>query len=92
MSETHILDPGHKGEALETDWPLELSVDDLRRMVDGAMERVVAHLETLPEQPMSYTSGGEKLARSLREETLPEGATPFTELLATDYDQGLDKT
>ena len=92
MSETHILDPEHKSEELETDWPLELSGDDLRRMVDSAMERVVAHLETLSEQPMSYTSGGEKLARSLREETLPEGATPFTELLATVFDQGLDKT
>jgi len=92
MSETHILDPGHKSEGLETDWPLELSGDDLRHMVDHAMERVVAHLETLPKQPMSYTTGGEELARSLREEELPEEATSFDELLATVFDQGLDKT
>jgi aromatic-L-amino-acid decarboxylase len=75
-----------------TRWPLELSGDDLRHMVEIAMERVAAHLESLPEQPMSYSSGGEDLARSLREEALPEEATPFTELLDTVFDRALDKT
>ena len=75
-----------------TGWPLELSGEDLRRMVDDAMDRVVAHLESLPEQPLSYSSGGEELARSLREERIPEEATPFAELLDTVFDRALDKT
>ncbi len=92
MSEADTLDPRHKPDEPETVWPLELGSDDLRRMVDAAMERVVAHLESLPQQPLSYTTGGEELARSLREDKLPEEATPFTDLLATVFDQGLQKT
>ena len=79
-------------DLLETVTPLELTGDELRRMVDTAMERVIAHLESLDELPMSYSSGGEELARSMREEALPEETTPFEELLATLFDQGLEKT
>jgi len=91
MSKTDTLDPKQERDQ-RTAWPLELGSDELRRMVDAAMERVVAHLESLPQQPLSYTTGGEELARSLREDKLPEEATPFTDLLATVFDQGLQKT
>ncbi len=91
MSKTDTPDPKQERDQ-RTTWPLELGSDDLRRMVDAAMERVVAHLESLPQQPLSYTTGGEELARSLREDKLPEEATPFTDLLATVFDQGLQKT
>lgn len=91
MRKTDTQDPKQERDQ-RTAWPLELDSNDLRRMVDVAMERVVAHLESLPQQPLSYTTGGEELARSLREDKLPEEATPFTDLLATIFDQGLQKT
>lgn len=60
--------------------PLELSGDEMREMVALAMERIVSHIEGLPEQPMHATRGGKKLARSMRE-ALPERGTPFKKLL-----------
>jgi aromatic-L-amino-acid decarboxylase len=92
MRVTDIPDPDSNRHEAENDWPLELTGEALRHMVNNAMERVVAHLESIPRLPMSYTSGGAELARSMREEELPERATPFEELLATVFDQGLQKT
>lgn len=62
-------------------YPLELSSEDMRAMVRQAMDRIVAHVESLPEQPMHRTRGGKKLARSLRE-PLPEGGASFESLLS----------
>jgi len=55
---------------------LELSADTMRRLVDEAMERIVDHIGSLPDQPLSYEDGGLELARSL-EEPLPRDPTPF---------------
>jgi aromatic-L-amino-acid decarboxylase len=52
----------------------------MRDMVDRSMERILAHIESLPHQPMHATAGGKKLARSLRG-TLPERGQPFEKLL-----------
>lgn len=52
----------------------------MRDMVDRSMERILAHIESLPVQPMHATTGGKKLARSLRE-PLPERGQPFEKLL-----------
>ena len=52
----------------------------MRAMVDLAMAKIVAHLESLPEQPMHGTTGGKKLARSLKE-PMPERGVPFEKLL-----------
>jgi aromatic-L-amino-acid/L-tryptophan decarboxylase len=52
----------------------------MRRMVDQAMDRIVEHITSLPEQPMHGTAGGRKLARSLRED-LPEKGRAFDALL-----------
>ncbi len=60
--------------------PLELSVDVMRDMVDRAMDRIGAHVESLPRQPMHATAGGKKLARSLRA-PLPVRGQPFEKLL-----------
>ena len=64
----------------ETPRPLELSSEAMREMVDLAMERIVRHIETLPEQPMHATRGGKKIARKLRE-AMPERGVAFERLL-----------
>ncbi len=71
--------------------PLELSEETLREMVEGATERIVEHLRTLPEQPLSYTEGGAELARSLRED-LPESGQPYSELLELVFERCLSLT
>ncbi|MCP3962984.1 MAG: aminotransferase class I/II-fold pyridoxal phosphate-dependent enzyme [bacterium] len=60
----------------------------MRSMVERAMERIVAHIESLPEQPVSASHGGEELARSLAE-PLPEAGTPFDELLDLIFDRAV---
>src|SRR6185312_8114872 len=52
----------------------------MRWMVEKAMERIVDHVVSLPEQPMHATTGGKKLARSLRA-PMPERGQPFEKLL-----------
>lgn len=52
----------------------------MREMVEQAMDRIVRHIETLPEQPMHATRGGKKIARSLRE-AMPERGASFERLL-----------
>ncbi len=60
--------------------PLEPGADAMRRMVDQAMDRIVAHVASLPDQPAGEYEGGAELARSLAE-PLPETGTPYGELL-----------
>lgn len=57
----------------------------MRTMVDGAMQRIVEFVRTLPEQPSHDTDNAEAAARALIE-PLPEGGEPFEELLARLFD------
>jgi aromatic-L-amino-acid decarboxylase len=59
---------------------LELSAEQMRRLLEAAATRTIAHVESLPRQPSWATEGGEQLARSIREE-LPEEGRPAEELL-----------
>ena len=59
---------------------LELSPEIMRRMIEAAAERVIAHLSSLAEQPATAIEGGAELSRSLVEGP-PEAATSFEELL-----------
>lgn len=58
----------------------------MRSMVDAAMERIVAFIETLPQQPSHNTAGAVPAARALIE-PLPEGGEPYEPLLARLFDQ-----
>jgi aromatic-L-amino-acid decarboxylase len=78
-------------ETLETDFPLELSGDEMRRMVAAAMRRIVAHIESLSEQPPANLDGAFRLARSLVE-PLPEEGTDFSALLAFLFDRAIPKS
>ena len=60
--------------------PLELPATVMRAMVELSMERIVRHIETLPEQPIHAVVGGKKLARALRE-PMPERGVSFERLL-----------
>ena len=68
------------------EYPLELSPRLMQQLVDEAMARIIAHIQSLPEQAMSYTEGGAELARAHAED-LPETGTPYRELLWLIFDQ-----
>ncbi len=63
----------------------------MRRLVDAAMDRIVAHVDSLPEQPAGHTVGGVRLARSLAE-PLPERGTPFPKLLDLLFDRAVPRS
>lgn len=67
-------------------WPLEPTADEMRSLVDAAMDRIVAHVESLPSQPAHAVDGAEALARSLRE-PLPERGAALSELLDLVFDR-----
>ena len=61
-------------------YPLEPSVAEMRRLVEEALDRIVEHIETLPDQPASRVHGAVRLAKTLAE-PLPEEGTPYGKLL-----------
>ncbi|HWN41810.1 MAG TPA: aminotransferase class V-fold PLP-dependent enzyme [Thermoanaerobaculia bacterium] len=73
------------------DHPLELSGDEMRRLVEAAMERIAKHVDTLAEQPATSTEGGLRLARSLAE-PLPQDGTPFPKLLDLLFDRAVPRS
>ncbi|HEV2851370.1 MAG TPA: aminotransferase class I/II-fold pyridoxal phosphate-dependent enzyme [Thermoanaerobaculia bacterium] len=71
--------------------PLELSADEMRSLAGAALDRIVAHIESLAEQPLSDTSGGFELARSLAE-PMPEAGVPVSGLLDLIFDRAVKPT
>ena len=63
----------------------------MRRLVEAAMERIAEHIDTLPDQPATFTEGGLRLARSLAE-PLPQGGTPFPKLLDLLFDRAVPRS
>jgi aromatic-L-amino-acid decarboxylase len=62
------------------DRTLELSTQDLSRLIDAARDRILVHVASLQQQPAFQTEGGAALARSLIE-PLPQQGRPYEELL-----------
>ena len=73
------------------DRTLELTGDALRRLIDAAAERVVAHVDSLPAQPSADVGGGAELARSLFE-PLPESGRPVEEILDLLFQRVIPKS
>src|SRR5260370_27858535 len=73
------------------DRSLEPSAADMRRLVEGALARVIQHIESLPSQPACDVEGGVELARSLRESG-PENAVAYAELLRLIFDPPAPKS
>lgn len=72
-------------------YPLEPSPEEMRRLVDLAMARIVPHVASLPTQPAADTAGAADLARALAE-PLPEAGTPFPELLDLIFERAAPKS
>lgn len=70
------------------DNPLELSRAEKERMMDRAVERTLAHLDSLADQPAAALDGAEELAERLRE-PLPQESTAFDELLALLFEEAI---
>ena len=70
------------------DLTLELSPDEMRRLVEQAMAYIVPHLESLPQQPAINVDNGRAVAQSLVE-PLPEQGQPFPELLKVLFQQAI---
>ena len=72
-------------------YPLELTGTEMRRLVDAAMDRIVAHIESLPNQPSFDVEGAVDLARSLSE-PVPEVGTSYDEILDLLFDRAVPKS
>src|SRR3989442_10346469 len=63
----------------------------MRRLVELAVDRIVAHIESLPSQPSVDVESGLELARSLSE-PLPETPTPYAQLLDLLFERAVPKS
>jgi aromatic-L-amino-acid/L-tryptophan decarboxylase len=61
-------------------YPLEPDANEMRYLVDEAMQRIVAHIESLPSQPASNVEGATEYARTLIE-PLPQRGGSYEKLL-----------
>ena len=72
----------------DTSFPLEPDAQAFRALVEGALERLVPFLTSLPEQNATSTDDGVALARSLVESAPEEGAA-FDELLDLVFERAV---
>ncbi len=70
---------------------LELDGASMHRLVDATMERIVAHVTSLPEQAAGDTSGAAELARSFVE-TPPEEAASLGDVLGPLFERAIPKS
>jgi aromatic-L-amino-acid decarboxylase len=72
-------------------YPLEPDASEMHRLVDAAMQRIVAHIESLPSQPASNVDGAAELARTLIE-PLPERGIAYEQLLDFLFDDAIPRS
>jgi aromatic-L-amino-acid/L-tryptophan decarboxylase len=73
------------------DRSLELSGKALSDLIDGAKERILRHIESLPRQPSADAQGGAEFARTLQE-PVPRSGTQYPELLDFLFDTVIPKS
>lgn len=71
--------------------PLEPSADEMRALVDSAMRRIVAHIESLPQQPASNVADAADFARGLIE-PLPRDGGDYESLLDTLFNEYIPRS
>ena len=71
--------------------PLEPDAGEMRRLVDEAMQRIVAHIESLPSQPASNVEGATDFAKTLIE-PLPREGTSYGQLLDFLFDEAIPRS
>lgn len=72
-------------------YPLEPDATEMHRLVDEAMRRIVAHIESLPSQPASNVDGAAELARTLIE-PLPQRGIAYEQLLDFLFDEAIPRS
>src|SRR6185295_5315052 len=72
-------------------WLLEPDANEMRRLVDEAMARIVPHIESLPEQPAMNVDGAAELARTLIE-PMPERGESYEKLLDALFNEYVPRT
>lgn len=76
---------------MTTKYPLEPDAAEMRRLVDEAMARIVAHIESLPSQPAANVEGATDFARTLIE-PLPASGTEYRQLLDFLFDEAVPRS
>src|SRR5256885_14777386 len=74
-----------------TQYPLEPDVDEMRRLIEEAARRMVAHVESLPSQPAANVEGAVEFARGLIE-PLPKRGESFEKLLDFLFDEAIPRS
>lgn len=72
-------------------FPLEPDAREMHRLVDAAMRRIVAHIESLPEQPAVNIDDATEFARTLVEPLPREGAS-YEALLDFLFDEAIPRS
>ena len=73
------------------DLTLELTPDEMQRLVAQAMEHIVAHVESLPQQPAVSIESGAETAHNFVE-PLPERGQAAPELLTLLFERAIPKS
>jgi aromatic-L-amino-acid decarboxylase len=71
---------------------LEPDAEQMRRLVAAALDRIVAHVDSLPRQPAADVAGAAELARTLVEPAPPETGAPLDALLDLLFDRAVPKS
>ncbi len=74
-----------------TAYPLEPDAAEMHRLVDEAMRRIVAHIESLPTQPAMNVEGATEYARTLIE-PLPQRGESYESLLNFLFDDAIPRS
>jgi len=82
---------GEVHDLVTTPYPLEPNAVEMHRLVDGAMRRIVAHIESLPSQPAMNVEGATEFARTLIE-PLPRTGTSYDALLDFLFDEAIPRS
>jgi aromatic-L-amino-acid decarboxylase len=72
-------------------YPLEPNAAEMHRLVDEAMRRIVAHVESLPTQPAVNVEGATDFARTLIE-PLPQRGESYEKLLDFLFDEAIPRS
>jgi aromatic-L-amino-acid decarboxylase len=74
-----------------TKYPLEPDAAEMRRLVDLAMDRIVPHIESLPDQPAGNAEGAAEFARTLIE-PLPQKGEAYETILDRLFDEYIPRS
>ncbi len=74
-----------------TRYPLEPDAQEMRRLLDAAIGRIIAHIDSLPSQPAANVEGATEFARTLVEK-LPRRGEEYDKLLDFLFDEAIPRS